>query len=82
MWRLGCVGQHFTKDGLSIELKENILNVRALDFEMGPRLYERGTLTSKPPGKVVAKQETLGSYRSFWRRVSRKQGICRSVFNP
>ena len=38
MWRLGCVGQHFTKDRLSMELKENILNVRASDFEMGPRL--------------------------------------------
>ena len=38
MWRLGCVGQHFTKDRLSMELKENILNVRSSDFEIGPWL--------------------------------------------
>ena len=28
---------------------------------------------------MVAKQGTLGSYRSFWRRVSRKQGICQPL---
>ena len=37
MWRLGCVGQHFTKDRLNIEHKESILNMRVSDIETGRR---------------------------------------------